>query len=154
MNLNKTAGFIILIAGLGFLTLSLFNQNIISDITALSLIAFGLSAMPNAFKQKKTFTKITIIIALLFILLAILIISNSIPGFEFYLTGALLIGFGTATFISNMNHAHNIASILTLIAGAGMIYLKISNITYPVEIPMIIGAVLIVNALAMLISNQ
>lgn len=76
-----------------------------------------------------------------------------LTGVQFYLVGFIMIIFGITGLVSKMSRVSTFTSILVLIMGIIAIALAAFAMSQPVYIAIIIGIVLIIEGIAMLLSD-
>ncbi len=159
---TKSIGLFTIIIGLLFIAFPMVSTEIISIIVGLSLLFFGISSIFNGINIRKpentTYSNIFIIIGLIVAIFGFLFIFyidalSFLIGIQFYLIGFILIILGITGLVSRMSSISVFTSILVLIMGIVAIVLAAFAMTQPIYLAIIIGAVLIIEGIALLLSD-
>lgn len=162
MDSNKGMGLFSIILGLIFIIFPMISESLLSIIIGLSLLFFGISAAYTGLDMKKyannmyanLFIAIGIIAAIFGFLFIFYIDALSfLIAIQFYIVGFIMIIFGISGLISRMGSISTFTSILVLIMGVIAIALAAFSINQPVYIAIIIGIVLIIEGVALILSN-
>ena len=160
--INRTAGILSIILGIIFIVFPMFSSQLVSIIVGLSLLFFGISSAFMGWEMRtpytNTFSTIAIIIGILAIIFGFLFIFyidalSFLIGIQFYLVGFIMIIFGITGMISKMNATSTFSSLLVLIMGIIAIVLAAFAISEPIYIAIIIGIVLIIEGVALILSE-
>ena len=154
MAINRIAGLISIILGLIFIVFPMFSSELVSIIVGLSLLFFGISSafmgwnMRSDYNSFSTAFIIIGIIAIIFGFLFIFYIDalSFLIGLQFYIVGFIMIIFGVAGLLSKMTNISTFTSILVLIIGIIAIALAVFSLNQPIYIAILIGIVLIIEA--------
>ncbi len=161
MEVNKGAGILSIVLGLIFILFPMFSSGLVSVIVGLSLLFFGISSVYLGYNMRNEFdlySKTTIIIGIIAIIFGFLFIFyidalSFLIAIQFYIVGFIMIIFGISGLISRMGPISTFTSILVLIMGVIAIALAAFSINQPVYIAIIIGIVLIIEGVALILSN-
>ncbi|WP_298518588.1 DUF308 domain-containing protein [uncultured Methanobrevibacter sp.] len=161
MEVNKGAGILSIVLGLIFILFPMFSSGLVSVIVGLSLLFFGISSVYLGYNMRNEFdlySKTTIIIGIIAIIFGFLFIFyidalSFLIAIQFYIVGFIMIIFGISGLISRMGSISTFTSILVLIMGIIAIALAAFSINQPVYIAIIIGIVLIIEGVALILSN-
>lgn len=161
MDVNKGAGILSIVLGLIFILFPMFSSGLVSVIVGLSLLFFGISSVYLGYNMRNEFdlySKTTIIIGIIAIIFGFLFIFyidalSFLIAIQFYIVGFIMIIFGISGLISRMGPISTFTSILVLIMGVIAIALAAFSINQPVYIAIIIGIVLIIEGVALILSN-
>ena len=161
MEVNKGAGILSIVLGLIFILFPMFSSGLVSVIVGLSLLFFGISSVYLGYNMRNEFdlySKTTIIIGIIAIIFGFLFIFyidalSFLIAIQFYIVGFIMIIFGISGLISRMGSICTFTSILVLIMGVIAIALAAFSINQPVYIAIIIGIVLIIEGVALILSN-
>ena len=161
MEVNKGAGILSIVLGLIFILFPMFSSGLVSVIVGLSLLFFGISSVYLGYNMRNEFdlySKTTIIIGIIAIIFGFLFIFyidalSFLIAIQFYIVGFIMIIFGISGLISRMGSISTFTSILVLIMGIIAIALAAFSINQPVYIAIIIGFVLIIEGVALILSN-
>ncbi len=161
MEVNKGAGILSIVLGLIFILFPMFSSGLVSVIVGLSLLFFGISSVYLGYNMRNEFdlySKTTIIIGIIAIIFGFLFIFyidalSFLIAIQFYIVGFIMIIFGISGLISRMGPISTFTSILVLIMGIIAIALAAFSINQPVYIAIIIGIVLIIEGVALILSN-
>ena len=161
MEVNKGAGILSIVLGLIFILFPMFSSGLVSVIVGLSLLFFGISSVYLGYNMRNEFdlySKTTIIIGIIAIIFGFLFIFyidalSFLIAIQFYIVGFIMIIFGVSGLISRMGSISTFTSILVLIMGIIAIALAAFSINQPVYIAIIIGIVLIIEGVALILSN-
>ncbi|WP_297825696.1 DUF308 domain-containing protein [uncultured Methanobrevibacter sp.] len=161
MEVNKGAGILSIVLGLIFILFPMFSSGLVSVIVGLSLLFFGISSVYLGYNMRNEFdlySKTTIIIGIIAIIFGFLFIFyidalSFLIAIQFYIVGFIMIIFGISGLISRMGSISTFTSILVLIMGVIAIALAAFSINQPVYIAIIIGIVLIIEGVALILSN-
>ena len=161
MEVNKGAGILSIVLGLIFILFPMFSSGLVSVIVGLSLLFFGISSVYLGYNMRNEFdlySKTTIIIGIIGIIFGFLFIFyidalSFLIAIQFYIVGFIMIIFGISGLISRMGSISTFTSILVLIMGVIAIALAAFSINQPVYIAIIIGIVLIIEGVALILSN-
>ncbi len=138
------------------------SADIISIIIDLSLLFFGISAVFNGINirrpENNTYSNIFIIIGIIVVIFGFPFIFyidalSFLVGIQFYLIGFILIILSITGLVSRMSSISVFTSILVLIMGIVAIALAAFAMTQPIYLAVIIGAVLIIDGIALLLSD-
>ena len=160
MSFEKTSGLITIIVGLLLMIFPIFSSDFISVIVGLSLIFFGLSVLVTGLRSdtsnSKTMMIVIGIVAIIFGILFLFFIDSLsfLVGLQFYIVGFIMIVFGITGLFSKKSRVSAFSSILVLIMGIVLIALGVYSLNQPIFIAIIIGAVLIIEGVVQLISDQ
>ena len=160
MSFEKTSGLITIIVGLLLMIFPIFSSDLISVIVGLSLIFFGLSVLVTGLRSdtsnSKTMMIVIGIVAIIFGILFLFFIDSLsfLVGLQFYIVGFIMIVFGITGLFSKKSQISAFSSILVLIMGIVLIALGVYSLNQPIFIAIIIGAVLIIEGVVQLISDQ
>ena len=161
MEVNKGAGILSIVLGLIFILFPMFSSGLVSVIVGLSLLFFGISSVYLGYNMRNEFdlySKTTIIIGIIAIIFGFLFIFyidalSFLIAIQFYIVGFIMIIFGISGLISRMGPISTFTSILVLIMGVIAIAFAAFSINQPVYIAIIIGIVLIIEGVALILSN-
>ena len=161
MDVNKGAGILSIVLGLIFILFPMFSSGLVSIIVGLSLLFFGISSVYLGYNMRNDFdlyAKTTIIIGIIAIIFGFLFILyidalSFLIAIQFYIVGFIMIIFGISGLISRMGPISTFTSILVLIMGVIAIALAAFSINQPIYIAIIIGIVLIIEGVALVLSN-
>lgn len=161
MDVNKGAGILSIVLGLIFILFPMFSSGLVSIIVGLSLLFFGISSVYLGYNMRNDFdlyAKTTIIIGIIAIIFGFLFIFyidalSFLIAIQFYIVGFIMIIFGISGLISRMGPISTFTSILVLIMGVIAIALAAFSINQPIYIAIIIGIVLIIEGVALVLSN-
>ena len=161
MEVNKGAGILSIVLGLIFILFPMFSSGLVSVIVGLSLLFFGISSVYLGYNMRNEFdlySKTTIIIGIIAIIFGFLFIFyidalSFLIAIQFYIVGFIMIIFGISGLISRMGSISTFTSILVLIMGVIAIAVAAFSINQPVYIAIIIGIVLIIEGVALILSN-
>lgn len=161
MEVNKGAGILSIVLGLIFILFPMFSSGLVSIIVGLSLLFFGISSVYLGYNMRNDFdlyAKTTIIIGIIAIIFGFLFIFyidalSFLIAIQFYIVGFIMIIFGISGLISRMGPISTFTSILVLIMGVIAIALAAFSINQPIYIAIIIGIVLIIEGVALVLSN-
>ena len=161
MEVNKGAGILSIVLGLIFILFPMFSSGLVSVIVGLSLLFFGISSVYLGYNMRNEFdlySKTTIIIGIIAIIFGFLFIFyidalSFLIAIQFYIVGFIMIIFGISGLISRMGSISTFTSILVLFMGIIAIALAAFSINQPVYIAIIIGIVLIIEGVALILSN-
>ena len=161
MDFKKAIGIATLILGIIFVGCSIFFREMLPEIMGLSVLCLGISAIFNGWNIRRisdnVYSNISLVIGVFLIVLGLMFMFSIalialVSGFEFYIIGILFIIMGINGYLSNINHAHDFSSILTVIMGVFSIFLVVLASPDLVYVPILIGVVLIAEGFAVSIS--
>lgn len=161
MQINQIAGILSIVLGIIFIIFPMFSAGLVSVIVGLSLLFFGISSVFmgwNMRSYRDNFSTAFIIIGIIAVIFGFLFIFyidalSFLYGLSFYIVGFIMIVFGIAGLLSKSKHISKLSSLLVLIMGIIAIALAAFAMANPAYIAIIIGIVLVIEGVALYISD-